>query len=117
MEEGKTLSAAPPAVALTQEQHRLALLEVELAKAKAEVERWSGLVSSAILEKAPDKEKEEYKGERSYWEGKVDKLERQITDLKRESFGKFLKYASNRSLFAAAKTVGVSRRRVLKLLH
>jgi len=40
-EEGKALTTAST-VALTQEQQRLAALEVELAKAKAEVEKLLG---------------------------------------------------------------------------
>ena len=87
-EEEKTTPDDAAGVALTQEQQRLAALEVELANAKAEEEKWSGLVSLAILEDAPKEKKEEYKGERSHWERKVDKLERQIAELKRESLGK-----------------------------
>jgi len=76
-------------VALTQEQQRLAALEVELANAKAEEEKWSGLVSSAILEDAPKEKKEEYKEREGHWEGKVREIKAEIAELKRESLGKF----------------------------
>jgi len=87
MEEGAKMASVATAP-LTLEQ-RLAVLEGELATAKAKSAEYSDLVDKAIREKAirekaTDKEKEEYKERENHWEGKVKEIKAEIAELRRE---------------------------------